>query len=318
MTGFATYDADAVRRHLDYAGCIAAVRRAMATFSRDNIAQPLRQIVEVAPSKMFALMPGMLGDGDGFGSKVISVFADPARPGRSAHRGVVVLFDRSTGAVTAIGDAGEITDIRTACASAVATDALARADARTLGIFGTGSLAASHVRAIPLVRPIDRVLVWGRDVARTQAFARQAAIDTGLDVRATDDPRAAAASDIICTVTGSRTPILLGEWVRPGTHVNIVGSSHAGPVEVDAALVVASRYIADSRRSALAAAAEFLDAKAAGLIGDDHIVAEIGEVLNGSVVGRTEDAVVTLYKSLGHVVQDLAALAYLHDRASAA
>ena len=127
---------------------------------------------------------------------------------------------------------------------------------------------------------------------------------------------AASAADVICTVTASPTPVLLGEWVRPGTHVNVVGSSHAGPVEIDHALVRMSRYIVDSRRSALAAAAEFLLAKQAGLIDDRHIVAEIGEVLLERIPGRTSPAQITVYKSLGHIVQDLAATTYLHARAA--
>ncbi len=304
-------DHDAVVAALDYPGCIAAVRAAMQRFSSERVDQPLRQIVETAPGKLFALMPGGLGGGEAFGAKVITAFADPGRAGRSAHRGVVILFDPDSGAVAAIGDAAAITDIRTACASAVATDALAREDATTLGLFGCGALAASHLRALALVRPLTEVRVWGRDAARVAAFVAREGEATGLPLRAVSDAREAAACDIVTTVTGATTPILLGEWVARGTHVNTVGSSHAGPVEVDTALVVKSRYIADSRRSALAAAAEFLVAKGEGAVDDDHIVAEIGEVLAGMAVGRESAEQITLYKSLGHVVQDLAALRYL-------
>lgn len=314
----AFYDSAAVEHLLDPPGCIAAVRDAMAAFSRTAVPQPLREIVALAPEKLFAVMPGMLAAPDGFGAKIISAYGDPARPGRSRHRGMVLLFDYDSGEIVAAGDAGAITEIRTAAASAVATDALAATDARSLGIFGTGTLARTHLLALPHVRPIERVVIWGRDPAAAQALAAWAATETGLTVIATDDPRDAARCDIVCTVTGSPQPVLLGEWVRPGTHVNIVGSSHAGPVEIDSALVVKSRYVADSRRSALAAAAEFLNAKAAGLIGDDHIVGEIGEVLNGTIAGRTDGNTITLYKSLGHVVQDLAALGYVHRKAIAA
>jgi ornithine cyclodeaminase len=143
--------------------------------------------------------------------------------------------------------------------------------------------------------------------------------EVGTPVRAVAEPHeAASAADVICTLTASPTPVLLGEWVRPGTHVNVVGSSYAGPVEIDNALVRMSRYIVDSRRSALAAAAEFLRAKEAGLIDDNHIVAEIGEILLGRVAGRRSPDEITVYKSLGHIVQDLAAVSYLHARASAA
>ena len=309
------YGPEEVRALLDYEGCISAVRDAMAEFTADGKPQPLRSIFEIAPAKAFGLMPGTLAAPRGFGAKVLSVFADPARPGRSAHRGVVVLLDRESGQLACIADAGEVTEIRTAAASAVATDALARRDARTLAIFGCGAQAASHIRALVRVRKLEGILVWGRSMERAAAFAGQMEREVGVTVSAVADGREAAAADIICTVTGSRTPVLLGEWVRPGTHVNAVGSSHPGPVEIDHALVKMSRYIADSRRSALAAAAEFLLAKEAGLIDDSHIVAELGEVLLGRVAGRRSAQEVTLYKSLGHIVQDLAAVSYVHARA---
>ena len=211
-----------------------------------------------------------------------------------------------------IADASEITKIRTAAASAVATDILARPDAARLAIFGCGAQAASHVRAITRIRNIKEVLIWGRSVARASEFADQIGEETGLAVRAVYSPiEAAANADIISTVTASPTPVLLGEWIRPGTHVNVVGSGWRGPVELDHELVIKSRYIADSRLSALSAASEFLSAREAGLIHDDHIVAEIGEVLLGRVPGRTSAEEITVYKSLGHIVQDLAAAAYI-------
>jgi ornithine cyclodeaminase len=309
------YDAAEVRALLDFPGCIAAVRAAMAAFSASGTAQPLRQIVELGEGRLFGLMPGRQPDADGFGAKILSVFTDPARPGRAEHKGVVVLFD-GAGDVACIADAAAITEIRTAAASAVATDALARPDARRLAIFGCGLQARSHIRALSLVRAFDDIVVWGRDPDRAERFATAIAAETGLPVRAEPDPRRAAGeADVICALTGAATPILHGAWVRPGTHINAVGSSHPGPVEVDSALVVASRYVADSRRSAMAAAAEFLDAKAAGLIGDEHIVAEIGEILLGRVPARNSPLDITLYKSLGHIVQDLAATAYVHAKA---
>jgi ornithine cyclodeaminase len=311
------YGAQEVRALLDYDGCIAAVRAAMAEFTADGRPQPLRSILEIAPAKLFGLMPGTLAEPHGFGAKVLSVFADPAQPGRAAHRGVVVLFEREQGALACIADAGEVTEIRTAAASAVATDVLARPDARTLALFGCGAQAASHIRALTRVRRLEEILIWGRSAERAARFAQQMAREVGIAIRAVATGREAATADIICTVTGSERPVLLGEWVRPGTHVNAVGSSRAGPVEIDDALVRSSRYIVDSRRSAMAAASEFLLAREAGLIDDSHIVAEIGEVLLGRVPGRRSAEEITLYKSLGHIVQDLAAVSYLHARATA-
>lgn len=316
---YTTYGPHDVERLLDYPGCIAAMRGAMIALSTDRREQPLRNITALAPARLFALMPGVAPLGADFGAKVISAFGDPERPGRSSHQGVVIRFDGTTGAVTAVGDAGAITEVRTACASAVATDILARRDASRLLMIGCGAQARTHIKAISLVRKLDRVEVWGRAPAPAARFAAAMAAETGIDVRAiTDCEAAAAAADIICTVTGSPEPVLFGAWVKPGTHVNAVGSSHAGPVEVDDALVVASRYIVDYRRSALAAAAEYLHAREAGLVDETHIVGEIGEVLGGGIAGRRADTDITMYKSLGHIAQDLAALGYMHEKATAA
>lgn len=313
---FAHYDAAAVRAGLDYPGCIEQIARAMQAFSQSTLAQPLRSIMPVGPEQLFALMPGQM-DGGGFGAKVISVFPDPAKPSRSAHRGLVVLFSGETGEVLCTGDAGEITHIRTAAASAVATRALSRPDARHLALFGCGAQARTHARAITQVRPIEAITVWGRSAETAQPFAETMSAELGLPVHFEPDGRRAAQADIICTVSSATTPILLGEWLRPGTHVNLVGSSFAGPVEVDHAAVQAARFFVDSGASAMAAAAEFLAARAAGLVGDGHIAGEIGEVLSGTLAGRQSGDQITIYKSLGHIVQDLSALAYLHHGSGA-
>jgi ornithine cyclodeaminase len=215
----------------------------------------------------------------------------------------------------AVADAEAITHIRTAAATAVATDALARPDARHLLILGTGGQAATHLEALPLVRPFDRVTIWGRSLDKAQALAARYG---HLNARATADlPTAAAEADVICTLTGATTPVLMGEWLRPGVHVNLVGSSAPGPVEVDSALVARCRYVADSRASVLAAAAELLVAIQKGFVTEAHVVAEIGEVLLGRVPGRRDAQDITAYKSLGHAVQDLAAAAHLYRSARA-
>jgi ornithine cyclodeaminase len=316
MSDFAVYRAADVERLLDFPGCIEAVRRAMAALSQDDREQPLRSITPVLEGRLFALMPGLSTGEPGFGAKLISVFRDPAKGGRSAHRGVVVLFEEGSGAVVCVADAHEVTRIRTACNSAVATDALARPDAGTLAVFGCGTQAEAHLRALPLVRPIRKVLIWGRNPDIAREFAAAMSRDTGLEVTSVVDPRQAAGqADIICTVTAAAEPILMRDWVRAGTHVNAVGSSHAGPVEIDPELVAASRYFVEYRPSALAAAAEFMRAREMGLVDDGHIRAEIGDVLNGAAKGRESDEEITMYKSLGHIVQDLAAARYLHERA---
>lgn len=304
-----------VYRRLDYDGCIAAMREAMATLSSDPREQPLRQITRLEDGKMFGVMPGVLPGSAEFGAKLVSVFPDPAAPGRSFHRGLVALFDGETGEVTCVADAAAITHVRTGCASAAATDALARPDSEFLALFGYGAQAQSHLYAIARVRQIRRIGIWGRNPEAAARLAKEAAEKLGVEARAWDDPaELASQADIMCTVTSSADPILAREWVRPGTHINAVGSSYAGPREIDNALVAASRFFVDYRPSALAAAAEFLSAKAEGLIGDDHILGEIGEVFAGSAEGRRSPDDITLYKSLGHIAQDLAAVRYALSR----
>ncbi|WP_347269781.1 ornithine cyclodeaminase family protein [Rhizorhabdus histidinilytica] len=312
----AYYDAEQVERLLDYPGCIAAVRQAMRSLSESGKAQPLRQIVRIADKTMFGVMPGDLAAIGSFGAKLVSVAEDPARPGRSRHRGVVVAYAADSAEVEAIADAEAVTAIRTACATAAATDALARPDARVLAVFGAGTQAETHIRALRHVRDFDRILLWGRSADSTATLAARLSRDLGIAVEATTDGRRAAGeADVICTVSGSAEPILFGAWVREGTHVNLVGSSMLGPVEVDGALVAAGRYIADYRPGALAQASELAVARDAGLVTEDHVVGEIGEVFAGTLAGRESPDQITLYKSLGHVVQDLAATAYLHRRA---
>jgi ornithine cyclodeaminase len=263
-------------------------------------------------------MPGELAALSTFGAKLVSVFADPERPGCTRHQGVVVAFDGNTGAVSCIADAEPITMIRTGCASAVATDALARKDSQVLAIFGTGVQADAHLRALPLVRDFREILLWGRLEEKTRRFAQEMSAELGRTITPVLDAREAASrADVICTVSSSPEPILLGDWVKPGTHINLVGSSYLGPVEVDSALVAMSRYIADYRPGVLAQAAELAVAREGGLVDDSHVVGEIGEVLAGRISGRENDQQVTVYKSLGHVAQDLASAAYLQQRPSA-
>ena len=313
----AFYDSAQVEELLDYPGCIAAMRRAMTALSSGERPQPLRQIFTVGKDSMFGTMPGELQALSTFGAKLVSVFADPERPGCTRHRGVVVAYDGLTGAVSCIADAESITRIRTACATAAATDALARADSEILAIFGTGVQAESHLRALPLVRPFREILLWGRSPEKTREFAGWMSKELGRPITPVPDARQAATrADVICTVTSSREPVLLAEWVKPGAHINLVGSSYLGPVEIDAALVAKARYVADYRPGVLAQAAELAVAREAGMIDDTHVIGEIGDVFAGRLRARENDSQITIYKSLGHVVQDLAAAAYLRERAS--
>src|SRR5579859_2958152 len=306
------FSRDEILEKLTYERCIGAVRAAMTALSSGETMQLPRGVLPLEGERKFGVMTGAL---DGVvGSKLIAIFPENFERGLSSHHGLVVLFDRDTGVPMAMGEGSTITAIRTACASAVATDALARPDAHRLLLLGYGEQAETHFQAIRRVRPIDQVTVWGRSADRAQAFADRVSKETGLAIKvASSVQEAAGQADIICTLTHAPDPILLGAWVRPGTHINAVGSSIPGPVEIDDDLVMKSRYVADSRVNVMMAGAEFLKAKEAGLIGDDHIVAEIGEVLAGKIPGRRSAEEITLYKSLGHIVQDLASLAAILD-----
>jgi ornithine cyclodeaminase len=315
--GIAFYDARQVENLLDYRGCIEAMRSAMIALSTGGREQPLRTTWPLGKGEMWGIMPGDLMALSAFGAKLVSVFHDPQRPGCTRHQGVVVAFDGETGAISCIADAEPVTKIRTACATAAGTDALARKDARVLAVFGTGVQAEAHLRALPLVREFDEILLWGRSTEKVRALAEEVGPVIRRKIEAVADAEEAARrADVICTVTSSREPVIFGEWVKPGTHLNLVGSSMLGPIEVDAALVAKSRYVADYRPGVIAQGAELAVARDAGLVDDSHVVAEIGEVLAGRTAGRENDEQVTVYKSLGHVAQDLAAADYLQRRAA--
>ncbi|HEY2177306.1 MAG TPA: ornithine cyclodeaminase family protein [Caulobacteraceae bacterium] len=301
-----------VGRRLTYEAAIALVREAMIAFSAGRTRQLLRSILPLAGERMFGVMPGALGEAAPFGAKLISVFPGNFSHGLPSHQGLIVLFDPESGAAVCAVDAGEVTAIRTAAASAVATDALARPDARRLAILGYGEQATTHLRALTKVRPISEVAVWGRSPERAARFAAAMEAELGLPCAALADAHAAVAqADIVCTLTAATDPILAGAWLAPGSHVNLVGAGHAGQAEADAEVIVRSLFIADSREGVEAQGGEFRRARAAGH--DVAIAGEIGEVLAGTRPGRQDVDEITVYKSLGHVVQDLACAWALHS-----
>jgi ornithine cyclodeaminase/alanine dehydrogenase-like protein (mu-crystallin family) len=309
--GLMVFDAAAVRRALSPDAARQIVCEAMIALSDGRVRQQLRNFIGLGEGRTFAIMPASLGERAAFGAKLVSVFVDGT--GHKSHEGVVALFDGETGAPVCIADAGEVTAIRTPGASAAATEALARRDADSLAVLGLGRQALGHIAAIARVRDLKRVTVWGRDPARAAAFAARVGAEFGLDVRAAETAEAAVTgAAVVCTVTAATDPILKGAWISPGTHVNLVGSSGPAQAEADVALVARARFIVDHRGHVLVHGGEFLRAKAAGVVGDGHIAAEIGEVFAGSAPGRTSDDQITVYKSLGHAAQDLAVTSWLY------
>jgi ornithine cyclodeaminase/alanine dehydrogenase-like protein (mu-crystallin family) len=300
--------ADEIRASLAYPDCIAVMRAAMAQLSSGETRQMLRQIVPLEAPRLFGVMAGSLGPGGPFGAKLVSVLPREGEAGPPSHQGAVIIFDPVSGAPVCQLEAGMITAVRTASVSALATDVLARADAEVLAILGTGEQAWHHACALPAVRAFREIRIWGRSPERAGRLARRVQEETGIACAA---PAGLAASvrgaDVICTVTGAVEPLLGADIIAPGTHLNIVGSSYDGPREIDDSLVAAARFFADSRASVLAQGAELRHAIAAGAVDEAHLIGEIGEVIRGDIAGRIGADDITLYKSLGHIVQDIAA-----------
>jgi len=296
---------------------IEVVAETMKAVSRGEATLPLRQIIPVGGPNMLGLMPGAMEAPGCFGVKLVCLFPENPQLGYSSHQGAMVLFETRHGAAIAMMNAGRLTAVRTAAASAVATRALARDDSTVLTIVGTGEQAEVHLEAMLAVRPIRTVRIVGRRPERTEAFAALArshhpdvSIEWGTDVKAAVD-----GADIVCTVTSASAPVLFGDWVRPGTHLNVVGASVPSKTEIDQDLVVRSALFADYRPSIYAQAGELIGAIEAGLVGEDHVRAEIGEVLSGERPGRTGGEEITLYRSLGIAAQDLACAHHCYELA---
>jgi ornithine cyclodeaminase/alanine dehydrogenase-like protein (mu-crystallin family) len=306
-----------VKRALPMSDCIEAVDRAMRAFSSGGADVPLRTVMQLPGGRnFFGVMPGYLEDPRGLGAKILTVYPDNPKHGLPSHVGLVVLFDTEHGHALAVMDAAEITAIRTAAASAVATRALARRDASHLAILGTGEQAATHLESISKVRTLHTVRVWGRSLEKTERFAEEQSsrLSLRVEVRKTAE-EAVKGADIICTVTSASQPVLNGAWLAAGAHVNLVGSSRLQSREADDEVVAKSRFFVDSRTSARAEAGELKHAVDAGLVSDSHVLGEIGDVLNGKVTGRSDSQDFTVYKSLGVAAQDLAAAHVIYDRA---
>jgi ornithine cyclodeaminase len=311
-------NAEETRRLLPMAECIAVMDRAMRAASAGAVAAPERIIAPLADGiSYFILMPGSMTGSPVYGAKVVSLHPGNPAAGRPAVQGFVTLFDGGTGSPVALIDGAEITRIRTAAASALATRELARPDAATHGVLGAGVQAASHLEAIACVRDIGQVLVWARDLGKARQFAAEQRQRIGREVTAVESAAQAAACDIVSLVTNSPEPVLRGAWLQPGAHLNLVGSHEAGHREADTEAVTRAAVYVDSRRGALSEAGDILIPISEGLMSADDIIGELGEVLTGAAPGRQNDRQITLYKSLGIVAQDLFAAEHVLGRAQA-
>ncbi len=309
-------NAAVVRELLPMAKCIPLMRRAFEMVATGGTIQPIRQAVWHPDRRgMVGWMPGYTADPEWLGVKIVTVYPSNFGTEYGSHQGMVLLFETRYGAPVAILDGREITAIRTAAATAAATDALADGAVRTLGILGYGEQAAAHVEALLEIRPFDAVTVWGRDAERARRFAAEMAERHGAKVTATADARAAAGCDVVCTLTAAAEPILFAEWLRPGQHLNVVGSSIPTTSEVDEATIARGRLFVDFKDSALAHAGDFRRAKAKGQVDDQHILGCVGDVLLGRVPARVSPGDITIFKSLGMASEDLIACDFVLNEA---
>ena len=303
-------NSDDIRRLVTIADLIDPIATAMVGVSRREALLPLRQAVPLGGEDKFGIMPGALGGDGSYGAKLLSLFPRNPDRGLSSHAGVMLVFDRQTGLPKACLDASVLTALRTAAASAVATRALARPDARHLAIIGAGEEAEGHLVAMRAARPIDKSVVWSRNRDKTEAFARK------FDIVAAPIMAAALAdADIICTTTSATEPFLAAAMVPAGAHLNAAGGSMPYLRELLPDCVPALGFFTDDRPSLEAQAGEVIDARASGLVSADWQATEIGEVIAGTRPGRISDAQRTIYRSLGVAAQDLAAADFIAARA---
>jgi ornithine cyclodeaminase/alanine dehydrogenase-like protein (mu-crystallin family) len=297
--------------------CIPLMRAALVSLAEGLFHQPLRTIVRPpGAAGVMGLMPSYSsGAHPAFGLKAICVFPGNAALGKDSHQGAVLLFSAESGELLAVINAAAVTAVRTAAVSGVATRALAREDAGDLCVIGAGVQARSHVEAMSHARRIRRCRVASRSFERARKLAGELNGNYTFPIEAVETVEAALrGADLIVTATNSVEALVRREWVSAGAHLNAVGSSTPNARELDAATVAASSLFVDRLESAVNESGDYLRAIQDGAIAPGHIRAELGEVLKGTKPGRTSADEITLFKSLGLAVEDLAAAKYLYDK----
>lgn len=278
--------------------------------------QPLRSLMWLPDRKgLLGMMPGYDKTAEVMGIKLISVFHANRDKGYPSHQGVVILFDANNGQPLMIFDASEITAIRTAATSALATKLLSREDAELLSIIGSGEQAERHIESILLVRRISQVNIWSRNEKNATSLANKISGRYNIQIIVHENPQEAVrGADIICTVTSSPQPVVSGDWIDKGTHINAVGSSTPGTRELDTKALLKSKLYTDCYESILNEAGDFLIPKKEGMITDSHIRGDLGEVLLGTRKGRGDKDEITLFKSLGIASEDIFSCWYIYKK----
>lgn len=302
-----------VLRRLSMAGCIGLMRTVLQDDAEGKSRQYPRTVTPLPGNNLLGFMPAYLGTGDYFGAKVITVFPGNHQAGLPSHQGSVLLFDAEHGALRFMADGDAITQIRTGAVSAVATDLLARPDAKRLALLGAGAQGRSHLEAMALVRRLTEVTVWDVRPENARRFAAEMAEKAGCPICACSCAEEAVRdADIICTLTPSPTPVLESSWVKPGAHINAVGACSATARELSSDLVARCLLYGDSIESVEKESGDYLIPLSEGVIQKGHLRGTIGQLLCGETTGRTSAQDVTLFDALGLAIEDVACAKYLY------
>ena len=305
---------DDIRAVLPMQDLIDAMETALAAFSAGAVVQPVRPVVEMAETAFFAAMPGFVRHPAVLGAKLVAVIGANHARGLPSHRASILLLDPETGALMALMDGRLITEMRTAAVSAVSAKYMAPADARVLAILGSGVQARSHLAAFALWRAFAEVRVWSPTPEHVRRFAAESSVPVRACRTAAEAVRGA---NVVVLATASATPVVEDSWVPPGAHVVSVGACRPTQREMDPALVARARLVVDSRAAAFQESGDIVLGLAEGRFAPTHVAAELGEVISGKAPGRTSESEVTVFKSLGLAVEDLAAASLAYQRASA-
>ena len=294
---------DEVRKRLDPDRVIAAIESAFRDRYLSTVI-PARHSLQMSGG-IFLAMPCYDGAGHALGMKLVVVQENPRRP-ENRIQATYMLLDPATGRPLAIVPANYLTDLRTAATSAVATKFLAREPVKVLGVFGTGRQARAHIEVVARVRRFEQVLVCGRSAEASREFAQKMSAKTGLPVAPADARTCAAESDVICTCTSGQTPLFDGNLLRAGAHMNLVGAFQPHAREVDSRTVQRARVFVESYEGAPREAGDLLIPIQEGVIGDTHVAGDLHELTSGKKPGRTSAEDITLFKSVGCALEDLA------------
>jgi alanine dehydrogenase len=301
---------------LSMPSCIDSMRSAFQALAGKTVQAPQRTVIRMQDRLGFLGSMPVYAPGYGSAAKVMTIYPENHDLGIESHQGHILLFGEELGDPLALIEAGSITGLRTAAVSGLATDILAGRDASTLCILGSGVQARTHTMAIRSVREINRIRVWSRTCEHAETFGQWVEAETGiLPSLCVTAEEAVNGANVICTVTASTEPIVQAEWLKQGCHINAVGSFTPSSRELSTETVKRSKLFVDSRASASVEAGDILIPKQAGAITDDHILAELGELITDRAEGRTHPNDITVFKSLGLAIEDLVAAKAVYDRA---